>query len=269
MDQPVYEPLDNTEWWMKMNKVIRGMDEAKIKDYKEDIDTLLVFGGLLSAVMTTFLIDSYKSLSEDPSVSVVRALAHISQQMQSLAATSGAMNSIPALPDPPPFSPPAAAKRTNVLCILVKQWLHEYLAGDYASPQAQLRCPYKTTFLKHILKRIRRLLFHFAPYHRLYVTLHQSSPRDSAYITDALGPLTISSEKLLEEDDAAKQEELVCSMLTEVDAIHIDDHLICSALQDPVFLKSEKESDIVDIKDDKKHQAIFKRFHILGQIRYI
>ncbi|KAF9257480.1 hypothetical protein L218DRAFT_879369, partial [Marasmius fiardii PR-910] len=34
--------------------------------YKEDIVTLLVFGGLFSAVVTPFTIESYQWLQEDP-----------------------------------------------------------------------------------------------------------------------------------------------------------------------------------------------------------
>ncbi|KAI0691122.1 hypothetical protein BC835DRAFT_1249854, partial [Cytidiella melzeri] len=41
-------------------------DERKIKDYKEDIDTFLVFAGLFSAVLTAFLVESYQGLQQDP-----------------------------------------------------------------------------------------------------------------------------------------------------------------------------------------------------------
>ena len=34
-------PIENT--WTRISKIVRGLDEAKVKDYKEDIDTILVF----------------------------------------------------------------------------------------------------------------------------------------------------------------------------------------------------------------------------------
>ena len=62
-----------------MSTTVRKADEAKIKDYKEDVDTLLVLvrismhqwelvnrdnrqAGVLSAVTASFLVESYKSL---------------------------------------------------------------------------------------------------------------------------------------------------------------------------------------------------------------
>ena len=70
---------------LEIAKVMRTIDEAKVKDCKEDIDTLLVFvsygsncdslshttgfrlyqAGLFSAVLTAFLIESYKNLQPD------------------------------------------------------------------------------------------------------------------------------------------------------------------------------------------------------------
>ncbi|KAK0492477.1 hypothetical protein EDD18DRAFT_1079535, partial [Armillaria luteobubalina] len=43
-------------------QVTQKYDEGACKDWKEEIDTLLVFSGLFSVVATAFLINSYKWL---------------------------------------------------------------------------------------------------------------------------------------------------------------------------------------------------------------
>ncbi|CAL1716752.1 unnamed protein product [Somion occarium] len=74
--------------WTKVAKILREYDEEKIKDCKEDIDTLLVFAGLFSAVMTAFVIESYKTLQQDPADAAVLLLLQISQQLRMLAVPS-------------------------------------------------------------------------------------------------------------------------------------------------------------------------------------
>ncbi|KAK7691536.1 hypothetical protein QCA50_004935 [Cerrena zonata] len=144
--------------WAALERAIREVDETKIKDFKEDIDTLLVFAGLFSAVTTTFLVDSYKSLQSDSAATTNILLARMLLQSQ---------NSLTGIPDTISldqdlacivtstcsFEPPLAAKRVNVLWfssliisliavslgMLVKQWLREFLAGEYTSPQIRIR----------------------------------------------------------------------------------------------------------------------------------
>ncbi|CAL1693807.1 unnamed protein product [Somion occarium] len=140
--------------WPTMVRTIRGVDEAKIKDYKEDIDTLLA--GLFSAITTAFLIESYKGLQEDPSDATNLLLYQMVFLLQN---SSGNAPSV-TMPDMSciltsscPFDTSLASKRVNVLWfaslilslvtasfgMLVKQWLREFLAGEYTSPQARLR----------------------------------------------------------------------------------------------------------------------------------
>ncbi|EEB98286.1 hypothetical protein MPER_02234, partial [Moniliophthora perniciosa FA553] len=52
--------------WEKLMAEVEKYDDGMVKNWKEDIDTLLVFAGLFSAVVTAFLIESYQWLSEDP-----------------------------------------------------------------------------------------------------------------------------------------------------------------------------------------------------------
>lgn len=132
----------------------RAVDEAQVKDYKEDIDTLLVFAGLFSAVITAFVIAYYVSLQPDSKDTSAFLLFQISSQLSSvLPLNSTALDanqlSIPSFP----FQLPTSIIRINTLWItslllalitaslgiLVKQWLREYMAIDDMKPGERCR----------------------------------------------------------------------------------------------------------------------------------
>ncbi|KAI0791800.1 hypothetical protein C8Q75DRAFT_805401 [Abortiporus biennis] len=116
--------------WSALSRTIRRYDEAKISDCKEDIDTLLVFAGLFSAVVTAFVLESFKML--EPNNSTVTAASQF---------------------DSSQFEPSFAALRINILwfsslvfslttaslSMLVKQWLREYMVQECISPQERSR----------------------------------------------------------------------------------------------------------------------------------
>ncbi|KAI0771774.1 hypothetical protein BC629DRAFT_1291642 [Irpex lacteus] len=124
--------------WTKLSRIIRGVDERKVKGCKEDIDTILVFAGLFSAVMTAFLVESYQSLHQDPMDTVVSLLEQIAVQTSSPTGNASAQDQ---------------RLRVNVLWfvslvlslvsasfgIIVQQWLREYVSTNYTSAQALLR----------------------------------------------------------------------------------------------------------------------------------
>ncbi|KAI0086870.1 hypothetical protein BDY19DRAFT_335616 [Irpex rosettiformis] len=141
--------------WGAIANALREADEEHIKQYEGDIDTILVFVGLFSAVMTAFLIASYGSLLQDPTTVQTLLLRQIALQTSSYSSNANFLNST-TLYNPqilPEFQPSANAIRVNILwfasltlslvsasiCIFVKQWLREYLAGEYTSPRARLR----------------------------------------------------------------------------------------------------------------------------------
>ncbi|EKM60628.1 uncharacterized protein PHACADRAFT_58937, partial [Phanerochaete carnosa HHB-10118-sp] len=140
--------------WQTMDKTVHEFEEDKVQDCKEDIDTLLVFTGLYSAVLSAFVIESYTDLQPDPNAQMTFLLERIANQTQSYTITSGTLKSIAQPPQPPPqFTAPLWAVRVNALwfaslivslatasfSMLVKQWLREYLAFEYTSPQERLR----------------------------------------------------------------------------------------------------------------------------------
>ncbi|KAL4252144.1 hypothetical protein ABKN59_001708 [Abortiporus biennis] len=153
-DLPSKPPIrGETDGWSKVASLVRQYDESRVKDVKEDIDTLLVFAGLFSAVVTTFIVQLYQTLQEDPADTTSQVLMHISQQLGSLSLNPGFVNStIPPI-GPVQFQRPDFAVLVNILMfislvlslitaslgILVKQWLREYMAQDGLSPIGHIR----------------------------------------------------------------------------------------------------------------------------------
>ncbi|KAI0665544.1 hypothetical protein C8Q78DRAFT_986265 [Trametes maxima] len=117
-----------------------------IRRWNTEIDTLLVYAGLFSAILTVFIVQSYPLLSPAPPDPILAALAHISVQLSSFSSNPPFLNSTspsfqPTHPAPPPPSPWViwlnALWFLSLLCslaaasigITVKQWLHEYGVG--------------------------------------------------------------------------------------------------------------------------------------------
>ncbi|KAI0826297.1 hypothetical protein BC629DRAFT_1578683 [Irpex lacteus] len=124
-----------------MANLVRELDEQKIQSYKDDIDTILVFAGLFSAVMTAFLVESYHNLSQDPTQVMIFLMQQLATQTHSYTINNGFLNSTaPPLPIPQNSRPLLTLSLVSAsFSILVKQWLQEYLAGEYTSPQARVR----------------------------------------------------------------------------------------------------------------------------------
>ncbi|CAL1703306.1 unnamed protein product [Somion occarium] len=139
--------------WSKISKLLQQHDERKIQNCKEDIDTLLVFAGLFSAVLTAFVTESYTTLQDDPAEASTRILLHISHQIGNFMLTASSVNSTAPSITMLPFKATSSALWINgfwfssltcslvtaSLGILVKQWLREYMTHDSLSPRAQFR----------------------------------------------------------------------------------------------------------------------------------
>lgn len=110
--------------------------------------------GLYSAVLSAFNIESYTALQPNPNDQMISLLERIAVQTQSYTITSSSVNSTaqPASPAPQ-FVAPLWALRVNglwfasliislaaaSLSMLVKQWLREFVAVQYRTPQQRLR----------------------------------------------------------------------------------------------------------------------------------
>ncbi|KAJ7578549.1 hypothetical protein C8J56DRAFT_797341, partial [Mycena floridula] len=112
-------------------------DEAMVARWKVAMDGILLFAALFSAVVTAFIIESYKLLSPDPAALTLLILYQISQQLANGSQT------VTFLPNPSqiPFSPSVLAVLTNIFwfislalsltcalaATLIQQWASEYI----------------------------------------------------------------------------------------------------------------------------------------------
>ena len=157
--------------WARMCDLVGQFDKERVMNTKEDVDTLLVFvscalycpsnlifitckkAGLFSAVVTAFIIESYKSLQQQPEDLTNDILMHLSRQIASLTLNGSFVNSTVHSFIAPSFQTPQSAVITNTLwvsslvialiaaslAILVKQWLHELLSYDTHDPMERLK----------------------------------------------------------------------------------------------------------------------------------
>ncbi|KAF7973124.1 hypothetical protein HWV62_16160 [Athelia sp. TMB] len=113
------------------------LDKARMENWKGDMDGILIFSGLFSAVITAFIIESYQMLQQDPADVTVMLLAQISMQL-----AANASSPVHALsPANIPFQPSRSAQSINalwflsllfsltcaLLATLVQQWARQYL----------------------------------------------------------------------------------------------------------------------------------------------
>ncbi|CCM05804.1 uncharacterized protein FIBRA_08038 [Fibroporia radiculosa] len=151
------EPLIDTadaSAWRECSKMVYAHDQSKIDNWNKEIDALLLFAGLFSAVVTAFTVPYYATLmpSTDPTAAI---LAQISAQLASFQTSTGFVNSTePAFSFPATdSSSPAAASslidRVNALwlaalvvslaaatiAISLRQWLNQHAMRDWATPR--------------------------------------------------------------------------------------------------------------------------------------
>ncbi|KAI0341642.1 hypothetical protein BDW22DRAFT_1443210 [Trametopsis cervina] len=140
--------------WPVIQNAVDEYDKDQIEGIKNDIDTLLVFIGLFSAVLTAFLIAAFTLLQEDVPTATLTTLRQMSAQNANYTIEGDFVHSIsPAPTSFTQFEPTANAIRINDLWIasllislitasfgiLVKQWLREYMKFVTSFPQGRLR----------------------------------------------------------------------------------------------------------------------------------
>ncbi|KAJ3545834.1 hypothetical protein NM688_g5582 [Phlebia brevispora] len=143
------------EVWETTRDTIQEQNQDIVDNWKDELNNLLVFAGLFSAVVTAFTVESYSWLQQDPGDASNILLAYISVQLSSFSSTPGFINSsAPALPlknVTSSFVPAAFAVPVNTLWVLsltlsliaaffaiaVQQWLrHLRLPSDISARQA-------------------------------------------------------------------------------------------------------------------------------------
>ncbi|KAJ3474656.1 hypothetical protein NLI96_g12335 [Meripilus lineatus] len=142
-------------YWNALHAILNDRDAKDVKNHYENIDTLLVFAGLYSAILTAFVVEAYKLLQRDSSDASLQVLIQISQQLGSFAVTPGFANAthVPLSLPTGPFIPDRSSVWLNGLWfvalilslvtaslgMLVKQWLREYINLPDVKPEAQRR----------------------------------------------------------------------------------------------------------------------------------
>ncbi|KAI0266165.1 hypothetical protein BC834DRAFT_824026, partial [Gloeopeniophorella convolvens] len=96
--------------WMLYISEAEKHDKEISDSLKGDMEGILVFTGLFSAAIATFLVESYQQLSPDSGNQTVTLLAQISQQLNG--------TELPGLPTADSFTPTASAVRVNVVWFL-------------------------------------------------------------------------------------------------------------------------------------------------------
>ncbi|KAJ8083575.1 hypothetical protein PM082_009450 [Marasmius tenuissimus] len=147
---PRNHPLE--ESWKTVMREVTSLDDGLAKGWNDDLDTLLVFAGLFSAVVTAFTIESYRWLEEAPEDITIELLRQISQQLNSSEAVASPS---------PPFEVPTSAVRINALwflslilslvdalfALLCKQWIREHRQPTHT------RTPEEALALRWVRKR--------------------------------------------------------------------------------------------------------------------
>ncbi|KAF8474331.1 hypothetical protein DFH94DRAFT_635772, partial [Russula ochroleuca] len=137
------------ELWSLYGKEAKSQDEARIKTLKDDMDGVLIYAGLLSGVLTAFVVPKIQDLKVDPAVQSVyyqnqsaQILDQISQQLAAVGnqISTNSTPSISSLPAPI-FHASASDRRVNIfwlislvcslsaalLATLVQQWVRAYM----------------------------------------------------------------------------------------------------------------------------------------------
>ncbi|KAK0186815.1 hypothetical protein F5146DRAFT_935668, partial [Armillaria mellea] len=129
------EMSDNARVWQTYVEEAVAFDGEKLDEYRDTIDVLLVFAGIFSAVLTTFVAQTSQNLQ--PNYGEASAIL----LLQLLAATNSSQSSIPSS-STDYFSPNRSdvwinslwfvsltlSLITALVAVLVKQWMHQYVA---------------------------------------------------------------------------------------------------------------------------------------------
>ncbi|KAI0266235.1 hypothetical protein BC834DRAFT_824037, partial [Gloeopeniophorella convolvens] len=116
-------------------------DKRMVESWKGDADGILVFTGLFSATVATFIGISYQNLTPNSQDTSAFYLAHVYQLYAASSSETPSLPFPPALSDPSTFSPSASVVWVNtlwflslvvslacaLLATLLQQWARRYL----------------------------------------------------------------------------------------------------------------------------------------------
>ncbi|KAK0239199.1 hypothetical protein EDD85DRAFT_726938, partial [Armillaria nabsnona] len=149
-DATYEETAPNARVWRTYEDESRSHDVNIVEESRDNVDVLLVFAGLFSAVVTTFVAQTYQSLQADYAamsasllfelILVQRAIANGSSA-DAIAASSLSprIAFVPTTTDVWVngllFTSLFLSLTTALVAVLVKQWLHHYVALPSGTPR--------------------------------------------------------------------------------------------------------------------------------------
>ncbi|KAK0462982.1 uncharacterized protein EV420DRAFT_1745537 [Desarmillaria tabescens] len=119
----------NGRFWRTYGDEAVIFDEEMLSVYKDTIDGLLIFTGLFSAIITTFVVQTSQNLQPDYGEVSASLLIEL-VGFQRAASNASSSSSIPSSPSYPAvvFSPSLADIWVNSLWFIIKQWIHQYMS---------------------------------------------------------------------------------------------------------------------------------------------
>ncbi|KAI0262404.1 hypothetical protein BC834DRAFT_1034408 [Gloeopeniophorella convolvens] len=141
-----------SRFWSRSLKKSEKYDKELVDTWQGDADGILIFTGLFSTTVASFILESYKTLQRDSGDATVALLSQVTQQLSAISNGTSA----PAPSPLPPFHASSSSIRINVLwflslCLsltcaliatLMQQWSRNYLQmtqGQSSDPAAQAR----------------------------------------------------------------------------------------------------------------------------------
>ncbi|TFK93352.1 hypothetical protein K466DRAFT_451478, partial [Polyporus arcularius HHB13444] len=143
--------------WAEAAEAVKTYHDGLVARWKEEMDTLLVYAGLFSAVLTAFNVQSYQLLQPDPMDPTLAVLREISAQLSSFTVAPPFVNATRSFDSlnvsQPSFHAPGSAVWLNTLwfaslvcslssasiALFVKQWLHEATVQGTSRKSGRLR----------------------------------------------------------------------------------------------------------------------------------
>ncbi|KAK0445326.1 uncharacterized protein EV420DRAFT_972512 [Desarmillaria tabescens] len=153
-DSPGSECDPTARIWRIFADECQAYDKGKIEVLRDNVDVLLVFAGLFSAVVTTFVAQTSQSLQVDYS-EMSAFLLYEMVNIQRAIASGVAVDSVSASPlNPTTIFIPSASDRyvnglwftslslslvTALVAVLAKQWIRQYMLASSETPRDRCR----------------------------------------------------------------------------------------------------------------------------------
>ncbi|KAI9440901.1 hypothetical protein H4582DRAFT_1504069 [Lactarius indigo] len=131
-------------YWKLYVSEAEASDQKLVDNLSGDTNSMLILNGLFSAIVASFIIETYKSLQPDNSQRTVDLLSQLIAEPNSTQSSPSSSRD----PNPQPFTPSNLAIRMNILMflslflnmisvlasVLIQQWCREFM--KYAYPRA-------------------------------------------------------------------------------------------------------------------------------------